>query len=321
MPITYKPVSQAQIIQETIEAREKAATKKEKDKRLSEAAMVKSNALKENALRARDKYLDTPNKRVNFIEQCHTALLETAIFEAFSSAMKKANEKLNRSITEDAETTMHALIYSFIHENGGASMLLNKMRTRCNGYMGDINNIIKESMNAIIESIDNTDSSTFHINNEIMSCYRDEAKRICEDGTTDIVADRVADAVEQFIAQNINDKQSIVTVLTATKEKIDSLDPSTDDAIKESYAQIGRKYINDVRNKPKTLFAEMVNTMAKGVVSNDNLKEEYLEGGHINVGKIIDKMALMYGFLETVNLLKLVKVDESYIKNMLNDMK
>ena len=42
----------------------------------------------------------------------------------------------------------------------------------------------------------------------------------------------------------------------------------------------------------------MVSAMCESVMKHDELKEEFMEGSQLNVGKIVNRIQLMYTFLE-----------------------
>ena len=52
-------------------------------------------------------------------------------------------------------------------------------------------------------------------------------------------------------------------------------------------------------------------------MKNKSLRESYSNGDNLDMNKIVNTARTMYGFLETVNSLQLVRVTESYIKEML----
>ena len=52
------------------------------------------------------------------------------------------------------------------------------------------------------------------------------------------------------------------------------------------------------------------------ILKNKVLSESYQEDGKINMSRVIDNSRVMYGWLETVNTIQLEKVNENYIKKV-----
>lgn len=326
MPIPYRPVSQKQLLKQRFaeEARINKQIESQKQKNvITEAAEAKSrdsmlekmSSLKVNSAKRAEKY-------AAFTENVRIALFEHAVYKVFSEAMNKVEGNLKRSIV--SESVMHALTYNFIHENNGPAPLMANMNNHNSStyFLSETKRIIDRTFKAIIESIDKNDPDTFNISSDIMQGYKDEISshvEYCD--VADNIADRVTAAITDFFKSNAEDKEKIVAALSATKEKIDSL-KTDDEALKESYARLGRRYVTDVRNKPKTVFTEMVHIMAESVLKDEKLKDEFMtESNRIDVERLVNKVSMMYGFLETVNTMRLIRVDDKYVKSVLESMR
>lgn len=328
MPIPYKPVSQKVLIEEAIAARQQADKENKKKQAIKESNERVQFQKSEEALRTVDKYTKRAANYTGFTETARNALLETAIFDLFNESMQKVDAKLNKAYSEGRESTMHALTFEFIHENGGAAPLLYKMKGH-NGsttiFLSELSSAINTAFKSILEGVDKNDPNTFGISNTISDEYRNQIHDAGMDEMSDCIADRVADAITEFINRNVQDKNAILNTLEATKEKIDSLHAKNDEELadlKEAYSRIGKRMITDIRERPRNLFSEMVTTMAESVMANKNLQKEYLiDGAHIDVNKIVGNVALMYGFLETLNTMNLIKVDKKYVNTLLESMK
>ena len=61
--------------------------------------------------------------------------------------------------------------------------------------------------------------------------------------------------------------------------------------------------------------------MCESCMKNQELSEEFTENGKLNVPKIVDRMQVMYTFIETVNTMNLYKVDEAYMQNLIESLR
>ena len=67
----------------------------------------------------------------------------------------------------------------------------------------------------------------------------------------------------------------------------------------------------------------MVHSMCESAMKHKETthKEFFAEGGHLDMGKIVDRTKLMYTFLEMLNTTKIEKIDENYIANVVSSFK
>lgn len=321
-PTTAKALVEASIAyNEKLEKQAKRADalqRREENKAIHEYTAIMEAAAKRGKIQSRF---------ANFSENVKINLLAEAVTDIASSAMQKVNEIMEKPIFEsrDMYNTLNAITYQFIRENGSASGILYNMT---NGpttmYLEALAKLIKSTQRAVLEglsaNLDQNGEGEFCMSKGMHDEFKEKSKEIYgREELIDSIADRVADSIKDFISQNAEDKEKIVGALTATKEKLDSMKGASEE-LKESYARLGRRYITDIREKKHGLLNEMVVSMSKGVMKNDTLRKEFTEDAHLNVGKIVTKVSTMYTFLETVNSMRLIKVDENYIKDVLNSL-
>lgn len=268
----------------------------------------------------------TTNKFARFSEDVKTKLLASLVNEVTFAAMDKVNEKLGKDFfVYENKNTISAMTYSFIHENGEASgILYNITKGPTTLFLDEVTNQIKKTHKTILEGVDREDPNSFHADPNILHDFKQHAgETFGHDELVDTIADRVSETIKDFMIQNAEDKQRIIDALSVTKEKIDSLPSGTPDEVKESYINLGRKYVTNVREKKHGLFNEMVLTMSKSVITtkNEALKNTFMNEGHLDVEKIVNSMATMYTFVEAVNSMKLIKVDEAFVMDMLDSIK
>lgn len=319
-----KPVTSADLYKANVDLNMKL----QRDQRRAEALKEQKErkALKESAAiyEAATKRDTLQQKYAHFSENVKVRLLGSAVSDIAVSAMQECNKILGKDffLTENANT-LNAITYAFIHENGEASSIIYNMSHRpTTQYLGDLVSTIKKTHKSMLEGVNPMDPDSFHIGDIAMKDYEKHVgETFGHDELVDSIATRVADAIKNFIQQNADDKQKIIDAMTATKQKVDSMKDASD-SVKESYTNLGRRYIADIREKKHGLFDEMVRQMCKSVITTENavLKEEFMEDAHINIGKVVNKIATMYTFIETVNSMQLVKVDEAFINDVLKSI-
>ena len=143
----------------------------------------------------------------------------------------------------------------------------------------------------------------------------------------DTIRNRVADAEETFIKNNAEDKKKIDELLTKISTNVKTVndlnnkeDPKS--KIAQESVQIAKRQIDMIKtNRPLTIFEKMTRNLSLNIVKDCAVRESFIEEhGQLDVDMIVETAKVMYGFLETVNTLQLEKVDEAYIKNVLENM-
>ena len=318
MPIIRpkKPLDQKTLIESSIAYNEKLAKKEKREAALKR--QDENNALHEYSkiLEAQSKKSRIQSRYANFSENVKINLLAETVSDIASSAMKKVNERLGKTIFENQDMygTLNAITYQFIRENGSASgILYNMVNGPTTMYLESLAKLIKDTQRAVLEglsaNLDDNGEGEFQMSKNMHDDFVAKSKELYgRDELVDSIADRVADSINDFVQQNADDK-----------EKIDAMKGASEE-LKESYARLGRRFVTDIRERKHGLLNEMVVAMSKGVMKNDTLRSEFTEDAHLNVGKIVTKVSTMYTFLETVNSMRLIKVNEDYIKDVLNSL-
>lgn len=107
---------------------------------------------------------------------------------------------------------------------------------------------------------------------------------------------------------------------STNNSKSDDTDTEEDKAIKQESVFL-TKAINERRVKrQRNVFEQVVINFTESVLKNDDLREEYIEDGKIDMGSIVESSKCIYGFLETINTLQIHKVDSDYIEEALVNM-
>lgn len=316
-----KPTSTKTMIKASIDEYNR---RQNENKALNEIAAQQErrrNSINEAILRNKEAQTSRYRKYTAFTEQVRDMLMEHMLFTLCSDSLKKVDKARGTTLMEGYESAsdLHSMIYKFIHENGGAASLLAKMRISGRSYYIDhTRTILENTFKAIIESVDKDDAESFRIDSSITDKFKDEISSEDTDVMSDEISNRIIAAIGDFVEGNIKDKDDIVAALNQTKDKIESIEDDRED-LKESYARLGKRFITDVRARKHGLFNEMVKVLSKEAVEDKSLRESYMNGAHVNIGKIVDKATLIYAFLETVNTMRLIKITPEYIReNVLN---
>lgn len=324
-----KPQAKKEMIHQML-AEQQARGYNERAQREAEAKEIrKRDKIHEQINANKAKQMGRYRKFSGFTEQVKDQLLEAAIYKIAYGALKMVDEAQGTDLAADIDnqSTMHAMIYRFIHESDGSTAIMNNLQRggKQTYYLAELYNTIEKTFKAILETVDKDDTDTYTINSDITDAYKQALENDDSSVMSEVISDRVAAAIGEFLEGNKRDKDSIVAALTATKNKLDELDePENDDmsddakkAMSESYARQGKRYVTQVRNRKHGLFNEMVTRVSQDVVKSPELRESYMEGTSLNIPKIVDRVTLMYTFLETVNAMRIVKVDADFIKNQI----
>lgn len=144
----------------------------------------------------------------------------------------------------------------------------------------------------------------------------------------ELIRKRVADAEETFIKNNAEDKKKIDDLLGKISDNVKTVEDmgdedSTESKIAKESATMNNRKIKDItENRPLTIFEKMTRELGSSIVRNVSVREQYLdENGSLDSGSVVESARVMYGFLETLNTLKLEKVDEKYIAKVLEEIR
>lgn len=249
----------------------------------------------------------------SFKESVTAALLGESIYYVFSKAMDK-------TLMEQTNVTgiMRAMVGDFIKED--ANSILSSMRTK-NVTLSEMYNLITSTQAKLFGeggTVVKDDISSYRIGPEIKSAFFDQLDNMDISEIEDAIRERVSDSMNEFIEKNKQDHDAIMNCLQATKDKMDT---TKDETVKESYQALSRRKIAKIRNRKKGVFESMVDAMCESVMKNDELKEEFTESGKLNVPKIVDRIQIMYTFIETVNTMNLYKVDEAYMQDLIESLR
>jgi len=269
---------------------------------------------------AQFKTLDKFQQFGKFSESVKVTLLSECIYGLCESAAHPF-----RQDGKERAPIFRNLISKFIAESN-VERLLFSFRTKTL-LLSEFNRIVTKYHKLITEAVDKDNCDSFVIDPEIKDNFFDELDMAKPDDVIINIRTRVADAVQEFIDGNIADKLDIKDIIQSVQDKIDSIqvgtmDDTTADEVKESYTISGKRAIASIRSKPKNVFGTMVHLMRENALKNEDLKAHYTnESGKVDLDMIVENCEVMYTLLEAVNTAKIVNVDETYIKTIVDSLK
>ena len=303
----YKPISTASFVEAAI----KRYNEQHSDISKPEARPFREA---EEALNTVASRMSSLNRFQSYSESLTNSLIGECVYHVFAKAM-------DERIMKESNVTgmMRAMVSDFLKED--AASILSSMRSKT-AYLSEMYELISNTKKAIIESegFDKKDPSTFHVNPDVQQDFFNKLDGLDDEAITDSIRAKVTDAIEDFMLSNKKDHEAIKDALENCEKKIHD-NPDASEVVKESYQQICKRKITDIRNRPKSVLESMVSAMCESVIKNDELKNEFMVEGKLDMPKIVDRIQMMYTFIETVNTMNLYKIDEAYISDLIQALR
>ena len=247
----------------------------------------------------------------SFSNTVRSSLLIEAVYKIFKEAMDP--NKLDNTTT----SIMRAMVSEYVTENGYFE-IMSRMKSASPTTIA-IYNTITNSHRSIMESVDKDNPETFRIAPEMRDEFFKQLDYSDSQAVSDAINQRVGDAMTDFIDANKKDHEDITGVLQQAQEKIGDVAPE-DDSLKESYTRIATGKTNEIRNRPKSVLHAMVHTMCETVMRKPDMHAEFMSEGKLDVPKIVDRIRVMYTFMETLNTSKIERVNEAFINGVIRDL-
>lgn len=239
----------------------------------------------------------------------HNLLIE-AMYHIFKNSV-------DCTADSNSSTIMRSMVSEYVNENGYFNIMHRMKSASPTTFM--LHKIVTGAHKAIMESVDKSNPDTFRITPEMRDEFFKQLDYSDSQAVSDAINQRVADAMTDFIDSNTKDHEDITSVLKQAQEKIGDVEPE-DDSLKEAYTRIANGKTNDIRNRPKSVLHAMVHSMCESVLKNKELQGEFTTEGKLDVGKIVDRVKIMYTFMEMLNTSKIEVVDEAFIDNAIRDL-
>ena len=232
------------------------------------------------------------------------------------------NQKLVRQLTSN-----------FVKEEG-ATKLLNKMKKTSN-LMSEMAYIIETTVQSIVEKADSTNTETFKIDKEDKDKFYDKLSKLDNtEQAIDRISARVQSEVNDFVNDNVAEKAQLAQSLEKTKmkvknakekasEKANSVKQQEDAAkLEHAYIEMGKDRAMEIReSRVKNVFECMVYNLSKAAMINESAARTFIEDSRLNMDKIVEHCEVLYTFVTALDSTKLINADETYVRNMLEDMK
>lgn len=296
------------LVEQAKEREDEQARLLEEEKRKENDTVARYEALKESAELKRQNNA----KFIQLRKDAKDMLMTEALSHIVNTAL---GENAVKSLTNN-------LVYQFVKENEGADMIM--ARNVAKTYtLENLFNKIDDTCDAMLEKA--KEKGKPEIEKQDLVSFLDSLDNDGDiENMTQAIALRITTGEEEFINNNISDKMTIKGIVDDTTNRINAakqdgaIDQQVADDIAQEAARESRAKINAIHtDKPRSVFDTMVRKMSENVMKNKSLRESYSNGDNLDMNKIVNTARTMYGFLETVNSLQLVRVTESYIKEML----
>lgn len=279
-----------------------------------------------------------------FSESVNSRLLECCLYQGMLKPVLK--EQFCNSHERKLGKT---LVRNFIKEHGAFNLIqslkdkscyLNEWYENIKGYHAAMMNEAKEIAQEGIP-----EAEMFEIEDDTIKKFVFDTKSIIPKDITKMITSRVEDAVNDFIDQNKKQKEEIKKVYEKAKEKVASLkdtidpnDPSFQDFNGDPNTELDPKYGDQVqeqamamvrgkqrafREEATSVFSILSKNTLEAIHRNQAIKESYSVGmtGRLDFQKAINDTKVMYSFLECLNTLNIMDLNESTLSKLLTDMK
>ena len=279
-----------------------------------------------------------------FSESVNSRLLECCLYQGMLKPVLK--EQFCNSHERKLGKT---LVRNFIKEHGAFNLIQSLKDKSC--YLNEWYDAIKGYHTAMMNEAKEIaqdgipEAELFDIEDDTIKKFVFDTKSIIPKDITKMITSRVEDAVNDFIDQNKKQKEEIKKVYEKAKEKvaslkdtIDSNDPSFQDFNGDPNSELDPKYGDQVqeqamamvrgkqrafREEATSVFSILSKNTLEAIHRNQAIKESYSVGitGRLDFQKAINDTKVMYSFLECLNTLNIMDLNESTLSKLLTDMK
>lgn len=313
---------------------------KEKNEKILESFKQKdADVLKQKSIKEHTNFINNQkmDEEYNFINKGKIDRLEKK--ERIANFGKKLKESLitsalnvtfdkvasDMSYTVHEQNIGHSMIEKFVNEMGTENLLYNfkKKNLILSEYAFLINEtfdlMIKEAYDKEQSEDDIDDNSTYIPDKSEGKKFIDNVMSCTPGKVPIIIQDRVQKSVQDFVDQNVKNKEAIKDIYAKAKDKINK--PGNEKYQEEINFQ-AKKDVEKIYNESTSLLEMMVRLNSESIIKDDILKEHYLlENNSLDYNSILKDTVVMYTVLETVNVLGLIEPDKKFISKLLDDLK
>ena len=224
------------------------------------------------------------------------------------------------------------LVSNYVNEEGSLD-LLNRMR-KTSYLLSEMAYAIDTTIQSVLEKADKNNNETFKIEQKDKDEFYNKLGKVDVEESIDKITNRVKDQVNDFVTAGMEEKSQLGAVLSKTEQKVantkEKLAAKANDEkakeqaqkVEEGYIELGKRRMTDIReNRTRSVFEHMVYNLAKSAMINEFANRVFVENSRLNMDKIVEHCEVINTFVTALDSLKLINLDEAYIRNMLEDMK
>ena len=222
---------------------------------------------------------------------------------------------------------MESLVGQYVQDKTPVG-LLKTMKISRNGLLRKIYEAEVEAEKEITKDADKDDETTLVINrNNVDDFWKEVDDTEDVDDVTNMIRLRVANAEEEFVNRNLQDKENIDTILKDTAQRVQNAKSGYDneygDRVEESETRLAKDRIYQIQHENRrNVFDNMVRALSEAVMKDEITKDQFVnESSRLDVDKVVSCARCMYTLLEVVSTIQLEKVDDQYIQDTLNSIK
>lgn len=289
-------------------------------KAVSESADYQSTWDRITSLRDDNNYIDFKKKVTDaYVVEGLTILVDNCVNPVL--IREEYNQRLVRQ-----------LVSSFVNEEGSMK-LLNKFK-RTSYLMSEMAYIIESQIQTVLEKSDKDNSETFKIDKKDKDKFYEKLSKVDVNDSIDKITNRVREQTTDFVNANMKEKAQLSESLSKTQKKVEDNKAKLSEKansnkakeqaekLEEAYINMGKRRAVDIReSRTKNVFEHMVYNLAKTAIVNEDANKVFVKDSRLDMDKIVEHCEVLCTFVTALDSLKIINVNESYIENMLADMK
>ena len=290
-----------------------------------ERKKLKESSIAREAQEQQDYYInyqkninEAAAKKREFLANTKASLLSECLFKLYKESSVTPLTKQDKMVARN-------LVNKFVLENG-ADELVRSFATK-NLLLSEFSRITTTYYNKILEACCKDDDKErfnkqqareFEIDDQTKDDFFDELKDIDTSDASNLIKQRVSDAVSEFVDSNSEQKLEYEDIINSAKEKMAG---TTNEALIEQYNYQAKAKINNMKlNRKKNVFNCMVESLAIKSFKDDKFKTKYINESALNMDNIVNDSMLIYQMLEMVNTTNMVNVTEEYMNNYVKSL-
>ena len=290
-----------------------------------ERKKLKESSIAREAQEQQDYYInyqkninEAAAKKREFLANTKASLLSECLFKLYKESSVTPLTKQDKMVARN-------LVNKFVLENG-ADELVRSFATK-NLLLSEFSRITTKYYNKILEACCKDDDKErfnkpqareFEIDDQTKDDFFDELKDIDTSDASNLIKQRVSDAVSEFVDSNSEQKLEYEDIINSAKEKMAG---TTNEALIEQYNYQAKAKINNMKlNRKKNVFNCMVESLAIKSFKDDKFKTKYINESALNMDNIVNDSMLIYQMLEMVNTTNMVNVDEDFMNNYIKSL-